>query len=70
LERDPVTSIRSRVLAHRKLAETADIVGAGDVIGGVHQGDDPVDKIVEIAERTGLHAVAMDRDVAPAQRPG
>ena len=55
-------------LADRELGGIADVDGAGDVVGGLHQADDAVDEIVDIAERTGLPAVAIDGDVASEQR--
>jgi len=58
----PTTKLRSTdpiVLAVRtdvQLGGIADIDRADDVVGGVHQADDGVDEIIDIAERAGrLH---------------
>ena len=57
-------------LVHRKFARIADIDRQMNVFGfGVHQTDNAFDQIVDIAERTRLRPVAVDRQFLAAQVP-
>ena len=44
------------------------LIGPVTSSGGLHQPHEPVDQIVDVAERAGLAALAVDRDVLAAQR--
>ncbi|CAI8691167.1 hypothetical protein EMIT0111MI5_110083 [Burkholderia sp. IT-111MI5] len=57
-----------RKFADRDLVRIAEIDRAGEVRGRGHHPDQTVDHIVDIAERPGLAAVAIQRDVVAAQR--
>ena len=54
--------------AHRNFVRIAHIDRAGDAVAGRHQADEPIDQVVDVAERAGLAAVAVQRDVLAAQR--
>src|SRR6185369_5084961 len=58
----------ARELEHRALGRVAEIHGPGEVPRRVHHGHAAANHVVDIAEATGLAAVAEDRDVLAAQR--
>ena len=62
-DRDPVRSMTIiGELAHREFSRIAEIDRAGKGVIGCHQANDAVDQIVDVAKRTGLVAVAIERD--------
>ena len=54
-------------LEHGELAGIAEIDRACDVVFGIHQADEAVDQVGDIAEAAGLLSVAIERDVFAAQ---
>ena len=70
-EREPTSSITMRgEFDDRELAGIADVDRARTSSGACHQPDEAVDQIIDIAERAGLQAVAVDGDVARRAAPG
>ncbi len=66
-DRDPVSSsTSSRQLVDGVLDRTADVHRRGD--RRVEQGEEPADLVVDVGERPGLAAVAVDRQRLAAQR--
>ncbi len=59
-----------RQFADRDFMRIADIDRAGDVRAGGHQADEALDQVVDVAERPGLAAVAVERDVLILAAPG
>ena len=57
-----------RKLEHGELLRIAKIDRAGRVIGPLHQANQAIDKIVDIAKGARLRPVAIDGDVAPEKR--
>ena len=55
-------------LQHREFNRIADVDGPNNLVRRSHQAHEPVDEIVDVAERARLRAVAVDRDVASEQR--
>src|SRR3954468_3406802 len=49
-------------LEHGELARVTDVDRAGEVGSRVHQAQHAFDEVVDIAEATGLHAIAVDGD--------
>ena len=63
-DEDPVSSMTEfGKLPNRELDRVSQIHGSGDIVRRVHQSYQPIDKVVHIAERTGLVALAIDRNV-------
>src|SRR6516225_2791936 len=54
---------RLREFANRKLFWIPEIKGPNDVIRGFHQSHEAIDKIIYVAERARLAAIAVDGDV-------
>ena len=52
---------------YRELVRIADIDEADDLVLALHEPDEPVDQVVDIAERTRLRAIAINGDVTPKQ---
>src|SRR6202048_2983454 len=68
LDEDPVSAITSSgKCPDRKLDRVAEVHRAGQPIRRRHQSHQPVDKIVDIAERAGLAAVSVHGNVFLAQ---
>ena len=68
-EREPISSITCE--ASSRMVNSVGLpmlIGPVTCIGRCHQPHQPVDQIVDVAERARLRAVAIDRDVAPEQR--
>ena len=62
--------VRSRTaLGSSRMANSSGLpmFRAGDVGGRIHQPDEPIDQIVDVAERSRLRPVAIDGDVATEQ---
>ena len=55
-------------LAHGEFDRIAEIHRTSDVVGRLHQADQPVDEVVHIAERPRLLASPIDRDRLVLQR--
>ncbi len=62
------TDDRLRQLPDRDLVRVAEVERAGRLVGLAHEAHDALDQIVDVAERAGLVALAVDRDRLAGQR--
>ncbi len=58
----------SSKIKHGKFLRIAEIYRAGHLVIASHQTAEAIYQIIDIAERSGLLAIAVDRDIATEQR--